>query len=93
MLSQYYCNYNRKPVVSEEYGPMVNPRLCILGPGENVSYKWQVFFLTVDEGKYCSETINSYWLFLLLDVCCVLLLPFFSSLQSCLLPVFSVFSF
>ena len=58
--AKYYYIYNRKPVVSEEYGPMVNPRLCILGPGDDVSYKWQVFFLTVDEGKYCSETINRY---------------------------------
>ena len=57
---EYYYTYNRKPVVSEEYGPMVNPHLCILGPGDNVTYKWQVFFHTVDEGKYCSQTINHY---------------------------------
>ena len=51
---------NRKPVVTEKYGPMVNPRLCIVGPGENVSFKWQVFFHTLDEGKYCSDKINHY---------------------------------
>ena len=43
-----------------EFGPLGNPRLCVVAEGSSVQYKWQVLFQTVSSGVYCLEAVKSY---------------------------------
>lgn len=46
--------------MSPEFGPIANPRLCIIVGDCSVSYKWQILFKTVASGQYCFEQIEVY---------------------------------
>ena len=43
-----------------EFGPLVNPRLCVLAEGDFIRYKWQVFFKTITSGDYSVDTVKEY---------------------------------
>ena len=50
-----------RPLEMTELGPMANPRLYIYQDSDQtVKFWWQVFFKTVEEGKFCSTKIESF---------------------------------
>ena len=43
-----------------DFGPLSNPRLCIMSEGDTIQYKWQVFFKTVVSGEYSMDAVKEY---------------------------------
>ena len=48
--------------VSSEFGPLLNPRLCVysLGNSMPINYKWQVWFHAVASGDCSFEMLKPY---------------------------------
>ena len=42
------------------FGPIANPRLCIIACDGTLIYKWQIFFKTVAGGQYNLKNIEKY---------------------------------
>ena len=49
-----------RPTLSPLFGPIANPRLCIIADKCSVSFKWQILFETIASGRYCFEEAKVY---------------------------------
>lgn len=43
-----------------EFGPLANPRLCVMAEGGSIQYKWQVLFKTITSGDYSTDAVKQY---------------------------------
>ena len=43
-----------------EFGPLANPRLCVMVEGGLIQYKWQVLFNTIASGDYSVDAVKDY---------------------------------
>ena len=43
-----------------EFGPLANPRLCVMADSGAVKYKWQVLFKTISDGEYSVNKVQVY---------------------------------
>ena len=59
-MSSDWILYYYRPLKMTEFGPLANPRLCIMADSGSVKYKWQVLFRTVSDGKYSTDQVRVY---------------------------------